>query len=102
MRALAAWWVLGLLGCGAFALPGRACQKHEDCGGLPRGYCSRAEICTRECSETDACPDNSTCSLQGARSVCLPKCEGDGECLAGFGCVASVCVLRNPMEPPAQ
>ena len=101
MRAIAGWLLFGLMGCGAFAAPGRPCTKHEDCAGLKNGYCARAEICTRECGGPSvACPENSTCSLQGARSVCLPNCEGDGDCLKGFSCISSVCQLTNPMEPP--
>lgn len=92
---------LGLLGCGAFATPGRACSKHEDCDGLPRGYCARAEICTRECSETDPCPDlASVCSPQGVRTVCLPICASDPDCPKGFTCSSNVCVVKAPLEPP--
>jgi hypothetical protein len=89
-------------GCGAFAIPGRACRKHEECKGLERGYCARAEICTRECSDTQPCPDNASCSLQVSRSVCLPKCEVDTDCLKGFQCLDSVCQLTAPLEPPAK
>jgi hypothetical protein len=99
MRWLA-WLTLGFLGCGAFALPGRPCTKHEDCSGLARGYCSKVEICTRECSDTDPCPEGSTCSNQGVRTVCLPPCETDPDCLKGFVCRASVCVAKAPLEPP--
>lgn len=91
---------LGLLGCGSFAVPGTACRKHEECAGLKHGYCARAEICTRECSDTLSCPEKSTCSLQGRRSVCLPNCESDANCLKGFACRSSVCVLSAPLEPP--
>lgn len=101
MRWLA-WMLLGLLGCGAFAGPGRACRKHEECNDLERGYCSRAELCTRECSETDTCPENSTCSTQGRRSVCLPSCESDADCLSNFACSSGVCVVKNPLDPPPQ
>ena len=101
MRWLA-WVVLGFLGCGAFALPGRACRKHEECKGLERGYCAKVEICTRECSQTDTCPENSTCSQQGNRSVCLPTCDEDTDCLANFVCYQNVCQYSVPLEPPAQ
>ena len=81
--------------------------------GPPRGYCSRAEICTRECSENDPCPDNSTCSRQGGgalppllpqrvqgRPVCLHTCETTSDCLPNFSCSGSVCVLTSPLDPP--
>lgn len=101
MRAL---WVtialLAALGCGAFAVPGRACRQHEDCAGLKDGYCSRAEICTKECSDTDPCPDNSLCKDMGRRAVCLPKCENDDGCFAGFTCFDGVCQVKAPLAPP--
>lgn len=97
-----AWLGLSLLGCSIFAGPGLPCRKHEDCSGLKDGYCSKAEICTRECSENIPCPGNSACSAQGKRNVCLPKCEVDADCLKSFACSMSVCVLRAPLDPPAQ
>lgn len=93
--------MLGFLGCGAFARPGTPCRKHEDCKGLPAGYCAKVEICTRECGETDPCTEGSTCSQQGKRSVCLPTCEVDQDCLRGFVCSQSVCQFAAPLEPPA-
>jgi hypothetical protein len=100
MRWLALLMALGFVGCGAFAFPGKPCSKHEDCSGLKNGYCSRAEICSRECSETDPCPEGSSCSTQGARSVCLASCESDATCIKGFVCFANVCVLQAPLDPP--
>jgi hypothetical protein len=100
MKWLASLLLVGLWGCGIFAVPGRPCQKHEECDGLEHGYCSRSEICTRECRETEPCPDNSTCSAQGVRTVCLPKCEVNADCLPTFTCSGNVCVLRAPFEPP--
>jgi hypothetical protein len=100
MKWLFSWLALGLLGCGAFAAPGRPCQKHEECDGLENGYCARAEICTRECSETAPCPESSTCSNQGRRSVCLPTCDSEDDCLPNFSCYQNVCSLKNPLDPP--
>lgn len=100
MRAWLALLTLGMLGCGAFAAPGRACRKQEECAGLKNGYCSKAEICTRECSESDPCPESATCSQQGARAVCLPTCSQDSQCLSNFVCYGNVCVLAAPLEPP--
>ena len=114
MRGWLALLAVAYLGCGAFAAPGSACKKHEDCSGLPRGYCSRAEICTRECNEKDTCPDHSTCSQQGGgpippllqthrvqgRPVCLHTCETTSDCLPNFSCSGSVCVLTSPLDPP--
>ena len=103
MRWLALTWLaLGSLGCSIFAGPGLPCRKHEDCSGLKDGYCSRAEICTRECTQNIPCPTTATCSAQGKRNVCLPKCEVDTDCLKTFACSTSVCVLRAPLEPPAR
>lgn len=101
MRAWLAWAMLGFLGCGAFAVPGRACRKHEECDGLEHGYCSKAEICTRECSDSFPCPDNARCSQQGARAVCLPKCSDNAGCFKGFTCLDGLCQLTNPLAPPA-
>jgi hypothetical protein len=91
---------LGFLSCGLFAAPGKACRKHEDCKGLKDGYCARAEICTRECSETQPCPDDSTCTTIGGRTVCLPTCDSKTDCLSNFDCYQNVCQLVGPLEPP--
>lgn len=100
MRRLGLLLTLGLLGCGAFAAPGDPCTKHEQCDGLKNGYCAKAEICTRECSEADPCPENSTCSVQGRRSVCLRACDAESDCLTGFTCYQNVCVLVQPLDMP--
>ena len=94
------WLCVLFLDCGLFAAPGRPCTKQEECKGLERGYCAKAEICTRECSEDQACPENSTCSLQGQRSVCLPTCDSQDDCLKNFTCYMNVCQLALPFEPP--
>lgn len=99
MRRLLLLYMGVCLGCAAFAGPGTPCRKHEQCAGLPRGYCARAEICTRECTESEPCPESSACSAQGNRSVCLPKCEGNTDCLKGFSCAGGVCVVTAPLEP---
>ncbi|MFZ5446623.1 MAG: hypothetical protein ACOZQL_41935 [Myxococcota bacterium] len=98
-RVLAIVAVLLTSACGAFAVPGRACQKHEDCSGLKDGYCSRAEICTRECSDAVPCPENASCRPMGQRTVCLPTCTGDDGCFKGFSCTDGVCQLKAPLEP---
>lgn len=95
--------VLG--GCNLFASPGKPCQKHEDCNAMPEGYCSRVEICTRECSTANPCPDDDgftkfICSPQGVRQVCLERCEGDADCDPGFVCRESACVIAAPFAPP--
>ncbi len=95
LAALVLLWV----GCGSFAVPGRACTKHDECSGLERGYCSKAEICTRECSVSQPCPDNASCSDQGARTVCLPKCEDDTGCFKGFTCRDGVCQVKGALDP---
>lgn len=102
MRALFVLLMLGFMGCGLIAWPGRSCRKHEDCQGLKDGYCSKVEICTRECSDTNPCPENSTCTTaQGKRSVCLPTCDSDDDCgLANFVCYQNVCQVVSPLEPP--
>lgn len=99
-----------LSGCSVFAVPGTPCRKHEECG-LKDGYCSKAEICTRECSENNPCPDNSSCFVGVGRSVCLPNCERDEDCLPNFRCAGevpatggspgkNVCRLKSPLSPP--
>jgi hypothetical protein len=105
MSASSRWWLLVMFGflsgCGLFAAPGQPCRKHEECDGLADGYCSRAEICTRECSESKTCPDNSTCVAQVKRSgVCLKNCESNSDCLKNFACVEGTCQVQNPLDPP--
>lgn len=85
---------------GPFKGPGKACRTHADCESLPQGYCSKAEICTRECSETDVCPEQTTCSPQGRRHVCLPVCQDEADCPVGFGCTENVCMVKNQLSPP--
>jgi hypothetical protein len=95
-----AWLSLAFLSCGLIAWPGKACRKHEECDGLPDGYCSRAEICTRECSESKACPEKSTCTTVGRRTVCLPSCDSEDDCLSNFTCSNNVCQVEAPLDPP--
>jgi hypothetical protein len=93
---------LALSACGGlFATPGTPCTKHEQCTGIKDGYCARAEICTRECGDGKPCPDGSACFAGGTRSVCLPSCSKDADCLPNFFCAAEqVCRLRSPLDPP--
>lgn len=91
-----------LQSCGLVVWIGKPCKTHEECGGMKDAYCSRAEICTRICDESKACPEESACSNQGRRQVCLPSCESDGDCEKTFYCADSVCQLRAPLEPPPQ
>lgn len=100
MRALLLLFLVALAGCGAFAKPGTACSKHDDCAGLDEGYCSRAEICVRECPSSGSCPDQSACVATPARSVCLPTCERDDDCLDNFRCTGGTCQLAQPLDPP--
>ena len=93
------WLLLLSMGwCEAVAFACQALAESTSSAPGSQGYCAQA-ICTRECSDTDTCPDNSTCSTQGKRSVCLPKCETDSDCLKGFGCSGNVCVVQAPLEP---
>ena len=99
MRAL---W-LGLLvfaGCGIFAAPGAPCRKHEECAGLKDGYCARSEICTKECSDTSPCPDNSRCFATSKRSVCLPTCMETADCQKTFTCIDGLCQVTSHLAPP--
>lgn len=96
---------LVLAGCPLFAAPGTPCTKHQECDAIPDGYCARAEICTRECSAVNPCPDDDAftkyiCSPQGARQVCLERCEVDADCDARFVCRESACVLAAPFAAP--
>ncbi len=99
-------WRIALLlcvcGCSPTAVPGLSCEKHEECKGLADGYCARAEICTRDCSQDNFCPEHSSCSVQGKRSVCLPQCHVDEDCLSIFQCVFEVCVVKAPLAPLPQ
>ena len=93
---------LGLAGCPS--TPHTACRSHDDCRSLTDGYCARAEICTRECTDPADCPAGSACVDQGRRKVCLGTCAVDGDCLTGFSCQqrgdAGVCRVTLPLEPP--
>lgn len=95
-------WLLVFVfsGCGLIVWPGKPCRKHEECGGLKDAYCSRAEICTRECDDARPCPEDSTCFATPVRSVCLPSCEANGDCQTGFDCREGVCQLTKPFDPP--
>ena len=87
---------LVLVGCGAASV-GKSCGDHYSCGGLENGYCSRAGICTRECSSSYACPSDATC-VDAGRSACLPKCTGDGGCVKGLRCAKEgYCVVEYPL-----
>jgi hypothetical protein len=95
---------LGLVLGGCPATPGATCRTHDECHSMTDGYCSRAEVCTRICQDSAACPSNSACVNEGRRRVCLPMCESDDDCVKGFSCrqreEASVCELTQPLDPP--
>lgn len=94
-------FALVLSGCGLIAWPGKACRKHDDCGGLKDGYCSFAEICTRECDADRPCPEDSVCLPQTRRpGVCLQQCEKDTECQTNFFCNEGTCQLKDPFARP--
>lgn len=104
-RALVAVLALALLGCPT-PPTGTKCAQHTDCRAMPEGYCSRAELCTRVCDDA-ACPTDYRCSTEGRRRVCLPACESDQNCVAGFRCEPGsdgpVCRLAEPLkEQPKQ
>jgi hypothetical protein len=100
VKRLFALLLLAALGCPAPGAPGTRCRTHEDCKPLPQGYCARAEICTRECSEATPCPEGSRCVAQPQRSVCLQACDGDAACPAGFTCRDGACHVTDVFAPP--
>lgn len=80
---------------------GTRCTQHQDCRGMPEGYCARAEVCTRVC-EAAPCPEGYRCATEGRRSVCLAACETDMNCFEGFVCrptaEGAVCRLAEPLK----
>lgn len=83
--------LLSLAACGSTEV-GASCSSDEGCrDGLtcrqdfPEGYCTAG--CTREGIQ-DTCPDGSLCGayLGMGQTVCLARCEKDGDCREGYAC----------------
>ena len=104
MRWLFASVVAGLVACSQVNPAAITCTKHDDCKGITEGYCSRAGLCTRECSSVAQCKSGEDCFDAGRRQVCLPTCTDDAGCPTRFGCRAggsgSVCQVDSPLDPP--
>jgi hypothetical protein len=87
-------------------MPGQTCRTHGDCSSLKDGYCSRAEVCTRECDESRPCPSGSACVAEGRRRVCLDICTSTGDCPPLFVCreheEIATCRLERPFTVPAK
>lgn len=100
--ALASVLAVGLTACPP-ATAAITCNKHDDCAGISQGYCSRAELCTKECGSNDFCNDGHACIDAGRREVCLPRCEDDAGCPGRYGCHpvdgVNVCQLEHPLDP---
>lgn len=89
-------------GTSASSIPGKVCNKPEDCAGLPGSYCSKAGVCARTCTlHTDCgCADGTTntdlangkcgaaCVNFGGDTggICLKVCANSGQCLGATTC----------------
>jgi hypothetical protein len=101
------WALVMLLACGLAgcpATPGVTCTKHDECASLKNGYCSKAGICTRECTGPGTCGEGSSCFDAGVRQVCLPTCVDDAGCPSTrFACLPGdegfVCQVASPLAP---
>lgn len=82
-----------------------ACRDDSSCDSGTKCLCG---VCTRACSETNACSgavQAGSCvgsteagaiaqcggTLPPAPGLCLPRCNADGACAKGQACVAGVC-----------
>lgn len=104
MRFIAAMLLVFATACGPTNnTAATSCRKHDECKSMTKGYCAKAEICTRDCADV-ACPDRMACVSEGTRRVCLPICATNDDCPKGFTCQAkegsSVCRLEFPLKPP--
>lgn len=96
---------LALAGCNGSITPGGRCATHSDCASIKDGYCARAQICTRDCTDGGSCEGKSKCIDVGVRSVCLATCDSDTDCLTEFSCQTrdgqQTCQLKNQyLKPP--
>ena len=74
---------------------GAACTEKSVCEGvcnlgLPGG------MCTQACSEAEPCAAG-VCVFFGENSYCLPACEANADCRAGYGCVDFFCAPLQPV-----
>ena len=88
--------LLLMAGCGPREI-GSHCTKNKQCAVInPNAYCAKIEVCTMDCEERN-CPEDSACSVQGMRNVCLPTCTD--ECRDTEACIDGVCVITNVLNP---
>ncbi len=98
------WSVLAgvLASCGPSI--GSRCRVIDDCQGIENGYCARAQVCTRRCSEAQVCPNGSACVVADGSRVCLKSCKATRDCNVDEQCRtldgAQVCMVTDPLKRP--
>lgn len=61
---------------------GSQCAADADCGD---DLVCHGDLCTRECSDDDQCPESSSCRRVGVETLCLADCDASDSCAGVAG-----------------